>query len=120
MGIAVSGTVAFDRYQEREVKRAAEATRRAASPSGHIGTVGDRLDFDAEVIFVRYTEGYYGTTTIIKFRDDVGNIFTWFASGGRDVERGARFTVRGTVKKHDEYRGEQQTVLTRCTLKKAA
>jgi len=30
--------------------------------------------------------------------------------------RGERYTVTGTVKKHDTFQGEHQTVLTRCKL----
>lgn len=121
MGIAVSGAVAFDRHEGREAKRTADAKRTAATgASTHVGSAGDRVDFDAETIFVMAKDGYYGTTTIIKLRDDAGNVYTWFASGSKDVERGQRYTVRGTVKKHDEYRGEKQTIITRCKLSKAA
>jgi hypothetical protein len=84
--------------------------------SRHVGNIKDRIDFEGIVEFVTYREGHYGTTTIVKFRDLDGNVFTWFASGYLQYNKGDRVQVRGTVKKHDEYKGVKQTVLTRCVV----
>lgn len=115
MNLAVSGAVAFDRDLAKKVEKQEE--RKEHGPSDFVGKAGDRIDFDAEVFFVRYLEGMYGTTTLIKFRDDSGNLYTWFASGSKDIERGERYAVRGTVKKHEVFRDEKQTVINRCKLK---
>ena len=77
-----------------------------------------RVEFEAEVIGVYGTEGTYGHTDIVKFRDLKGNLFTWFASGYTDLERGDRISIKGTVKNHDTYRGVKQTILTRCKFNK--
>jgi len=114
LGIAVSGICAYDRAMEREI-----ATKRAAERKGesrHVGHAKDRITFDGEIVMIRYCDGSYGTTTIVKLVDDAGNVFTWFASGSLDLKRGGRYAVKGTVKKHDSYQGQAQTVLTRCKL----
>jgi hypothetical protein len=65
---------------------------------------------------------------IYKFTDADGNVFVWKTTGsvgedrtdniGRDYfykpENGESVKVSGTIKEHNEYRGEKQTVLTRC------
>lgn len=112
-GIAASAISAWDRAMSRETERAA---RRAASCSKHQGAVGEKVSFTGEVVMVRGCESQWGTTTMIKLIDTSGNIYTWFASGGKDVARGEHYTVTGTVKKHDTYNGEEQTVVTRCKI----
>jgi hypothetical protein len=94
---------------ERQEQREAEGRA-----SEYVGEVKDRFEFEAEVLGVYGTEGYYGHTDIVKFKDEDGNLFTWFASDYTDLERGDRMTIKGTVKKHEEYRGMKQTILTRC------
>lgn len=58
----------------------------------------------------------YGMTTMFAhtFKDADGNVFTWKTQKGIALERGAAVNLSGTVKEHTEYKGERQTVLTRC------
>ena len=69
----------------------------------------------------------YGTDTvnIHRFADDEGNLLIWKTTAYLEYYdeaednwlpfvAGARLTLRGTVKSHDEYRGTKQTVLSRC------
>ncbi len=88
--------------------------------SEYVGEVKDRIEFEAEVIGVYGTEGYYGHTDIVKFKDARGNYFTWFASDYTNLACGDRMSIKGTVKKHDQFRGIKQTVLTRCKYTKFA
>lgn len=95
----------------------ARAEREAQDEASvHVGEIKDRIEFEGKVEFTTERDGYYGVTTIIKFRSNDGNVFTWFASGVQTYQRGDRVKVRGTVKKHDEYRGVKQTVLSRCVV----
>lgn len=96
----------------------AEARKVEGAASEFVGEVKQRFEFDAEVIGVYGTEGYYGHTDIVKFKDTDGNLFTWFASGYQDLEHGDRMTIKGTVKTHDTYKGVKQTVLSRCVYTK--
>ena len=57
-------------------------------------------------------------------KDAAGNVYTWKTAnniGYEDAEgvwqKPEEFTIKGTVKEHSEYRGEKQTVLTRCKAK---
>lgn len=45
--------------------------------------------------------------------DKNGNVLVW-KTGYQDMEEGKFYTVTGTIKEHNEYSGEKQTVLTRC------
>jgi hypothetical protein len=100
----------LDRARER---KAQEEARTTEADSKHFGVVGARADYTLKLISVRSFDGRYGTTYLHKFYDHDGNVVTWWASkNGLDVDKW--YTVRGTVKKHDEYRGIKQTVLTRC------
>jgi hypothetical protein len=55
----------------------------------------------------------WGTTWLYKFTDEAGNVFTWFASSPVNDEDKV-LTIKDTVKKHEEYKGIKQTVMTRC------
>lgn len=109
-----------DKQMDAVARIVEQNTTRAAQDgtSAYVGEIKDRIEFEATVEFTKEIEGYYGTTTIIKLRDLEGNVFTWFASGWHDVGRGDRVSIKGTVKKHDEYQGTKQTVLSRCIIKK--
>lgn len=87
---------------------------KAVEPGEYIAPIGTRVETDLTVTSLFETEGYYGTTTIVGFEDEAGNSLVWFASGFPNVERGSKYHLRGTVKAHKEYRGRNQTVLTRC------
>ncbi len=105
---------------ERQLEAAATAVERQkvrdaeGRASEYVGEVKERIEFEAEVTGVYGTEGFYGHTDIVKFKDAANNQFTWFASDYTDLKRGDRMTIKGTVKKHEDYRDVKQTVLTRC------
>lgn len=82
--------------------------------SEFFGTVKERITFDAEVVGVHYIDGHYGTTTLYTML--VGtNVAKWFSS--RDVlNKGEKYTLKATIKDHDEFNGTKQTVVTRCAI----
>ena len=74
------------------------------------GVKGQKLEIEVTIDEVRTLENSY----LCKMRDAHGNRYTWFAS--RDVLRkylGKAVTIRGTVKDHNDYKGQKSTVLTR-------
>jgi hypothetical protein len=98
---------------ERQVIRELELKKTGASQ--HIGTVGERLKMVvATVLRVNTTEGQFGTTYIVKLLTREGNVITWFASSNPELAPGKEYMLDGTVKKHSEYNGVKETVLTRC------
>ena len=90
----------------------------ADARSEYVGEIKQRIDFEAVILGVYETEGYYGHTDIIKMRDMDDNLLTWFASGYQSLIRGDRVSVRGTITKHNEYQGTKQTIINRCKIEK--
>ena len=111
-GLVASIVSAHGRILEREIE-IRRNTRTGGRPSQHVGEIGQRLDLEFEVQRVNSRDTDYGVLHIISMRDQAGNLIVWM-TGSTTATAGDRFHVRGTVKKHNEYQGEQQTVLTRC------
>jgi len=88
--------------------------------AGYYGEVGDKITVD--LTYVNHAAwdnnfGYYGGVTILYiFKDTEGHIFTWKTSKYLDCidNKEESFTLTGTIKDHNEYNGQKQTVLTRC------
>lgn len=113
LGLVVSAMASYLRWQEKEVAARAE---NAAVNNEWVGAVGERLrGLKVTTLSVRVMEGAYGATSLIKFRDEAGHRFVWFASG--DQERiypiGEATIITGTVKAHNEFKGVKETQLTR-------
>jgi hypothetical protein len=117
------GRLTFDELDE---KREQERKARAAA-SEHIGEVGKRIELTVRYERTHSWDGLYGPTQLVRF-DHEGSALVWKTSGWlpgvdvahvdgweaqRPMPEGAVLRIRATVKKHDEYRGGRQTVLTR-------
>ena len=74
-------------------------------------------DYAVVLKSVRGMETRFGWTTLIKFEDDHGNILDWWTSTDVKAEVGNRILLTGTVKSHNEYKGNKTTVVTRCKIK---
>jgi hypothetical protein len=84
------------------------------SVSEYVGSIGERIKgLELTVTFVKQFESEWGVSTLHKFKDDTGNVFTWFSSS-KVLELGNKYRMNAGVKKHEEYKEEKQTVLTRC------
>ena len=110
------------RRAEEEKRQAEEEARKARSQ--FVGSIGDKLEVKATLTAkITYEkENYYGygmvDSHIFKFTDSDGNIFSWFTGSGLAEEVGDLVTLKGTVKKHNEYNGAKETILTRCKITK--
>lgn len=103
-------------FYQREMSKIAERSR-PQTISEWVGVEGERQDFYVTPTAMFTTEGFYGTTFIWKFVTREGNVLTWFTSSGQDLEIDTKeYRITGTVKKHDEYKGVKQTILTRVTV----
>lgn len=113
-----SAVAAWRREQDRQTERAVRERTAENALNEWYGEVGERIgNFPVTVTGVRYLNGNYGTTTLLSMKDSEGRTFNWFASGYKEYQEGSHLLInRATVKKHDEYRGTKQTVLTRCQL----
>ena len=111
-GLVASAVVS----RRKELEIAIERAKRATKPAGaHVGVVKARLQLELTVTRVRYSSGDWGVTTIVAMEDAQGNEFTWFASGELEYRVGDKLTGKGTVKKHGDFKGQPQTILTRCS-----
>ena len=64
-------------------------------------------------------ETMYGTNVLYVLEDEAGNKFTTFYAGHKmTLEKNETYNIKGTVKKHEIYKDEKQTVLTRVALVK--
>ena len=116
-GIAGSMIVAYQNAIGAE-----RARKERAAAYAHVGTVGKREEWAVTLDFVHGYATDYGYTTILKFVTDDGAVLVW-RSTSCNIERsdvGKRYTVKGTVKEHSEYKGVKQTALTRCKVTEMA
>ena len=134
MGIAVYAMFASKQNHDKMVaKKIAEEERAKVNAEvEYYGAVGDKfeltLTFDKSFGF----EGVYGFTYIHLFHDDENHVFAWSSSNGTyqcwcktngkdgflEYEVGKKYTLKGTIKAHEEYRNVKQTVITRCKVLK--
>lgn len=106
MGYAASIMSGYDRYMGELTK--------PKNPSQHVGTLKKREIFS--LILDRHTafDTMYGTSHRYSFHDDNGNVITWKASAPAKMVEGKRYGIKGTVKAHSEWKGVNQTEITRC------
>lgn len=124
IGLLASAPQAWAKSLERSLVREREASIYAASefigtaPDRETGVKGSREELTVEVKAIRYIDGDYGTKTLYTMITPEGNIVKWFSTGedklGEDI--GARFVLRGTVKKHETWNDMKSTLLTRCSV----
>lgn len=114
-------------HRERTAKWEAERQRRAeeAAKSEWVGEKGERMDLSVRLLFTKHVESDFGGSTLAKFADEDGNLFSTFSSGeagyllSQEKPEGF-FPIRGTVKAHREYEGAKETQLTRVTIPEGA
>lgn len=117
IGLAASIIIVYTNHEKREIEK---AHRIDTSKSRYIGLPGEKHTFDALVVGIVPMDSAYGVSELIKLVDDEGNVLTWMKSPGSkfiaELETGRRVVAYGTIKKHNEYKGIAQTVLTRCKI----
>lgn len=114
--------IRYCKLVEREIEIAKRAEDRKKSQ--HVGNVGDKITVTGKPSVVTSWQTQWGYTTIYKIVDADCNVFIWKTSGdliaqdedGYDVYTPdmEEVTVKATIKEHNEYNGEKQTVITRC------
>lgn len=97
--------------------------------SKHIGTVGAKITVEVTLVnvyeFTSFSFSYRGESNYIyTMKDADGNVIVWKTTsimavpadgdGWQRIDKGDVIRITGKVKEHGEYKGTQQTVLTRC------
>ena len=99
-------------------RKAAEEARKAISK--HYGEIGQRVKLNLTYVGSAHFEIHVGWSTqtmyIHNFLDESGNKFVWKSTCYVGIDDGESAQVTGTIKDHSEYKGEKQTVLTRCKI----
>jgi len=112
MGIAASAIFAYQRAQERELKRKA---REAGRVDAFVGDVGERRPFHFTVERVMTFEGdpQYGGGSYHKhiLRDESGATLIWQST--RELEQSETYEGKYTVKAQEDTKYGKQTVITR-------
>lgn len=112
LGIVCSAVSAY----QRSINQAFAYAKRAEANknSKAVGTVKVRFkDLPVEVTFLKSIESQWGGATLVKFRDEAGNVLTWFASGCQNFNVGEKIKISATVKSHKEYNGVMETQISR-------
>lgn len=119
--------------KEIEDKARRDKWREEELRSSYQGEIKDRIERTMTVLFTKESHSQYGTQLWVVFADTKGNRYQWNCSSPRvvygknqysgttnydewwyELQRGITIKLKGTVKKHTEYKDVKQTVLTRC------
>lgn len=115
-GFVASAVRAYQLSIERAITE--QQRQKNAGASSYVSEVGKRAIFTITVLATRIIDGHYGQSTIVNMIDGSGNKLTWFASGTVEMTTGTPYTIKATVKKHETYRDEKITQLSRVAVVK--
>lgn len=101
-----------------------DAKIKALKPvSQYVGTVGEKITLTAKYDHCAWYETKsfkgWGTDTVYihTFITPEGNLLVWKTGiGNIKVDEGDSVQITATVKEHSEYKGDKQTILTRCKI----
>lgn len=110
VGLAAAMVLCYDKHIE-SLTTQKNSNKDDLKNSQYVGKEKERLDLTVTVLTSKLYNGYYGTYYITRMIDDNGNLFVSF--GSFKATANEKVHIRGTVKKHDEYKGIKQTILTR-------
>jgi len=114
-GIAAAMVFCYNRHLEQEAKKALAPVQKDHSTSLHVGALKERLTLAVTILSSRSHDGEFGTYYITRMVDATGNVYVSF--GAYKAEPGDNVSVRGTVRRHDEFQNVKQTVLNRVKAK---
>lgn len=110
-GLAASVLGAYQREMEWNQKQARE--RENAPESNWIGSAGERMVATLTTKAFRFIDTDFGSSTLVTYHDEAGNIYKWFASGRHNIDLDVTATLEFTVKKHTEFNGAKETQVLR-------
>ena len=104
----------FHQYLDKIRK---EYTNTSKPKTGYYGKIGDKFELELRCVKGFGFDTEFGEMFIWKFVDTENHVFVW--KTGKDIKNSGEhpvLKVKGTIKDHNEYHGEQQTVITRCKI----
>lgn len=108
-GVACSTIVTY--------KRTLNVEKPDTPASEYVGNIGERINLRAECVYNMPLETMYGMSELYIFVTPAGEKVKTFYSGSKwSCDTGETYHLTGTVKKHEEYRNEKTTILTRVSV----
>ena len=113
-GFVAYAVVAYNRELGRIEKE--KVRNEALKNNTYYGTVGEKIRVAVTGRCVGGYDTMYGYTRVYKFTDNEGHIFVWKTATDVNTNDDGVYTgtITGTIKAHDTYNNEKQTVVTRC------
>ena len=108
VGLVVSAVGMRARLLEQKVEKETKI------PSEHFGNIGERITFKAKPIVLFTGENTYGFYAVYKMLVN-NNAVVWRTTVGLNSDKEYEFVA--TIKDHNYYKTEKQTVVTRCRVK---
>lgn len=100
----------------RDKARMAQRQQEVANTE-YVGKVGDKITFKVvtctTISSFKSDYGYNNWVSILKLTDEEGHVYIWKTSGAGCLPGEI---LKATIKGHQEYRGEKQTVITRASV----
>jgi hypothetical protein len=113
-GLTANQVKAVEKIISKKAERKAKFEAQNAL-SGHVGTVGERVQFTCVVFGTAYYETDYGTT-YVKIMKEGHNVIIWKGSGVMaSAEKGDTVNFWAKVKEHGLRDGTAQTIVQRPT-----
>lgn len=109
------GTADGTLKSEDAVKEAVDQLIYEPSNSQFVGEIGERIEIEVTIKRRIPLETNYGMSNMHIMEDANGNIFTW-TTASKVLDESKDYHLRGTIKNHSRYKGDCQTVLTRCMI----
>jgi len=89
----------------------AQAIEDAKAQSKFVGEIGERIQIEGTARYITSFDGQWGTSYLYLIRDNNNNTIKYI---GKFLGEGSfKISMVATVKKHEEYKGEMQTVINR-------
>jgi ribosomal protein S18 len=112
LGFVASIISSYQKTLEREIVKQKQQQQKQLS--NFVGNIGEKITKELTYVNSYSYETQYGTTWIHKFIDNNNNTYVWKTNNYLNVDQGNNIKIKGTIKDHNEYREEKQTILTRC------
>lgn len=111
----ICGEDGINLKNDTELLKIINSIKYGEGESVFVGHIGDRNVFNVKVIKAIPIDNQFGHSTIHIMEDDEGNQFTW-TTGAKTLSVGNIYRLTGTIKDHKNFKGINQTVLTRCSI----
>lgn len=99
-----------------DILKAKELKEQQKLESNFVGAIKDKIEIKVTLEACFGYDTQYGYMHINLYKDEQGNIYKWNSKNTLDIEKGEYKTIKATIKEHEEYNGQKQTVITRAKI----